>query len=277
MKKTFLIIALALIFCQGYSPLYAKARYISLAPATTEILFALGLDEEIIGISTYCNYPERTQYKPKVGSFSSPNIEKILSLNPDYIFCTGLEQAPVVEELKRLKLNVYVSNPSSMVELFSSVDDMGKITGKNEEAARLIKKMKDDIAEVTVKVKLIPEEKRIKVFVEIWHEPLMTAGKGSLLDEMITLAGGVNIAHQVKRPYCNFSAEKVVSLNPDCIILAYMDKESPLKLVEARFGWNNIAAVKSKKVFNDIEPNILLRASPRSTEGLKELYKKFYQ
>jgi iron complex transport system substrate-binding protein len=116
----------------------------------------------------------------------------------------------------------------------------------------------------------------VKVFVEIWHEPLMTAGKGSFIDELITMAGGINVAHNVVRPFCNYSAEKVISLDPECIIMTYMDKETPLKLLESRFGWGQIKAVKDKRVFNDIDPDILLRPGPRITDGLKEIFKRLY-
>ncbi len=253
-----------------------EPRYISLAPSTTEILFALGLDQEIVGVSTFCNYPPKTKLKPKVGDFSRPNLEKIISLHPDYIFCTGLEQAPVIAELKRLNLKVYVADPTSIKDLLNTIQDIGKITERTKEAQEIIKKMNNDIETISSLTKLIPPEKKIKVFIEIWHEPLMAAGKGSFIDEMISLAGGINISHELNRPYSIFSSEKVISLNPGCIIMAYMDKETPLKLIESRFGWKNIDAVKSKRVFNDINPDILLRPGPRITEGLKEIYKKLY-
>lgn len=273
MKKIILsIIFLSLLSTKAI----ASPRYISIAPSTTEILFALGLDEEIVGVSSYCNYPLKAKTKTKVANFSHPNLEKIFSLKPDYIFCTGLEQAPIVLELKRLNFNVYVADPASIEELFTSIKDIGRITDKTQEAAELIKKMKNDIKAVSSKARLIPREKRIKVFIEIWYEPLMTAGKGSFIDELINLAGGINVAHDIKRPYSNFSAEKVVNLNPGCIIMAYMDKESPLKLVEGRFGWGDIDAVRNKRVFNDINPDVLLRPGPRITEGLKEIYKRLY-
>jgi len=273
MKKVILFITFIFLIC---GRLEAAQRYISLAPSTTEILFALGLNEEIIGISSYCDYPAETKDKTRVGDFSHPNMEKIVSLKPDYIFCTGLEQASSIRELKRLKFNVYVADPKNIEELLNTINDMGRITGRDKDAAELIEKMKNDIEDIKSAAKLIPKEKRIKVFIEIWHEPLMTAGKGSFIDELITLAGGNNIAHEIKRPYSNFSSEKVVSLNPGCIIMAYMDRESPLRLVEARFGWKGIDAVKNKRVLNDIDPNILLRPGPRITEGLKEIYKRLY-
>ncbi len=254
----------------------AAPRYISLAPSTTEILFALGLNENISGVSSYCNYPAEAKNKVKVGDFSHPNMEKIVSLKPDYIFCTGLEQAPVIAELRLLKFNVYVADPTDIEELLKTIENIGAITHREKEAVALIKRMRGDIEEIGAKVKIIPQDKKVKVFVEIWHEPLMTAGKGSFIDEMVTLAGGINVAHETPRPFCMFSAEKVISLNPGCIIMTYMDKEPPLKLMQARLGWNNIEAVKNKRVFNDINPDILLRPGPRITKGLKEIYKRLY-
>ncbi|MDD5253357.1 MAG: cobalamin-binding protein [Candidatus Omnitrophota bacterium] len=274
MKKVIFISVFVFLFL-GYVAA-AEPRYISLAPSTTEILFALGLDNEIVGVSTYCNYPEQAENKTKIGNFSSPSIERIISLKPDYIFCTGLEQAPVIAQLRQLSLNVYVADPVSIEELFKTIGEIGKITHKAKEASLLIEKMKNEIEEVVSRVKLIPQQERVKVFVEIWHEPLMTAAKGSFVDELITLAGGINIAHDLTRPYCNFSAEKVINLNPQCIVLAYMDKEAPLKLIQQRFGWDKIDAVRNRRVFNDIDPDTLLRPGPRITKGLVEIYKRLY-
>lgn len=270
------IILSAIFIFAVWARAQAGPSYISIAPSTTEILFALGLGNEVTGVSSYCNYPSDAKKKTNIGDFSHPNMEKIISLKPDYIFCTGLEQAPAVEELRRLGFNVYVSDPRTVEELFRSIRDIGSITGKEKEAGALIGSMKGDIEQIREKVKLIPPHDRVSVFVEIWHEPLMTAGKGSFIDELIYLAGGVNVAHDVPRPYCYFSAEKVISLDPGCIIMTYMDKEAPLKLVENRFGWSDIKAVKNKRVFNDINPDTLLRPGPRITEGLKEIYKRLY-
>jgi iron complex transport system substrate-binding protein len=273
MQKIILIISL--IFLMGMSP-KSKSRYVSLAPSTTEILFALGLDEEIVGVSSYCNYPSKAKAKEKVGDFSRPNIEKILFLKPDYVFCTGLEQAPVIAELRHLNLKVYVADPKNMEELFSSIKDIGKITGKEKEAANLIKNMKSQIEEINSKVKLSPQDKRPKVFIEIWHDPLTTAGKGSFIDELLTLAGGINIAHYTKRPYSIFSQEEVIERNPDCIISTYMSDELPARVIKRRFGWDRIYAVKNNRIYNDIKPELLLRPGPRVVDGIKEIYKRLY-
>jgi len=272
MKKLILIIVIVLIF---FIDAYA-ARYISLAPSTTEILFALGLDDEIVGVSSYCNYPKEAVTKPKVGNFSEPSLEKIISLKPDYIFCTGLEQAPVIAQLNRLGLKVYVSDPSNLDELLQSILDIGVITSREKEAKILVSNMQQGINQVQERVKSIPRDKRVKVFIEVWHDPLTTAGQGSYIDTLIDLAGGVNIAYNTKRAYSIFSSEEVIKRNPDCIILAYMDKETPLNIVKSRFGWAQVGAVKNNKIFSDINPDILLRPGPRIVEGIKKVYQKLY-
>ena len=272
MKK----IILAVIFLLYGAAAAQAARYISLAPSTTEILFALGLEEEVVGVSNQCNYPPAVKNKTRIGNFSSPNAETITSLNPDHIFATGLEQAPAISQLRQLNFNVYVADPVNLEGLFKTIRDIGGITHREKEATLLIAEMEIRVQAVIAKTKLIPVEKRQRVFLEIWHEPLMTAAKGSFVDELISLAGGINIAHELIRPYCNFSSEKVIILNPQCIILTYMDKEPPLKLVKQRFGWDKIDAVRNGRVFNDINPDILLRPGPRITQGLEEIYKRLY-
>lgn len=281
MRKRLSIISSILmlpILCYGYtsSVRNQKLRIISLAPSTTEILFALELDDEIVGISLFCNYPQETQTKEKVGTFSQPNIEKILSLKPDIIFCTGLEQAPVVRELRQMNLKVYVSDPKNMKELFDSIRDIGMLTGKEKEADNLIKKMNQIIAEIESELKSIPQEEKPRVFVEIWNDPLMTAGEGSFIDELIVLAGGINIAYDTRRAYSYFSPEQVIRRNPDCIILTYMDKEKPAKTIGKRFGWKEISAVKNSRIYNDINPDLLLRPGPRLTNGLREIHRRLY-
>jgi len=254
----------------------ASARYVSLAPSTTEILFALGLDEEIVGVSSYCNYPEKAKSKEKIGDFSHPSIEKIISLKPDYIFCTGLEQAAVIESLKRLNLNVYVADPKNLQEIFDSMIEIGKITQKEYNAQILVKKMQEEVDTINAQVNLVPMEKRPKVFIEIWHDPLTTAGSGSYLDELLRLAGGVNIANDTSRPYSIFSQEEVIKRNPDRILLTYMDKSKPQETVAKRFGWSEINAVKNKRIYNDINPDLLLHPGPRTVLAIREIHKRLY-
>jgi iron complex transport system substrate-binding protein len=254
----------------------ATQRFISLSPAATEILFALGLKDEIIADTTFCNFPEEAKKLPKVGTFSEPNIEKILSLKPDIIFTTGLEQAPSVARLQSLGLKVIVSDPKNIFEFFASIMQIGKATSREEAAGLLIETMQKRIDAIKSQVAMIPQDKRPKVFIEIWYDPIMTAGPNSIVNEILTIAGANNIAYDTNRPYSRFSAEAIIQRNPDVIILGYMAKKNTKDLVSKRLGWKNINAIKNNRVISDIDPDLILRPSPRIVEGIEEIYKHLY-
>jgi iron complex transport system substrate-binding protein len=253
-----------------------KLRIISLAPSTTEILFALGLDKEIVGVSTFCNYPPQVMYKEKIGTFSQPNIEKIVALKPDIIFCTGLEQAPALKTLKDLHLNVHLSDPKNINELFDSIMHIAIITGRRKQGEILIQETKSRLAEINSKIEKIPANKRPKIFLEIWNEPLITAAKNSFVDELIAIAGGRNIAHDLRKPYTYISPEYVISRNPDIIIIAYMNNEAFPNTINKRLGWGQISAVKNKRVYDNIKADLLLRPSIRVADAVNALAKHFY-
>ncbi len=273
-----LLVIFSFIFLIGNELLAKELRIISIAPSTTEIACALGLTDNLIGVSTWCDYPPQVKNKEKVGSFSEPNLEKILSLKPDLVLATGLEQARVVEELKKFGIKVIVVDPTNFGELFNLIKEIGTITRRELEAAALIQDMKNSIAQISQKVKSQNAAERPKVYVEIWHDPIMVAGKGSFIDEMITLTGGVNIAYDTARPFSQFSPELVIERNPDIIILGYMNIGiSAGEAISKRLGWQNIKAVKDNRVYDDIDSALLFRPGPRLTLGLTELYKKFYE
>jgi len=271
-KKLLIFAAFLCIFYFGIPAEAGEKRYISLAPSTTEILFALGLDKEIVGISTFCNYPPQVKDKIRVGTFSYPDTEKIIALKPDIVFCTGLEQAVTITKLKQLKLTVFVSDPSNMQELFQSIIGIGKTTGRLKEAQDLVSNMKKQIQNIDTR-----NTNKPKVFIEIWNTPLMTAGGASFINELISIAGGINIAEDINKAYLYLSPEQVVSRNPDYIILTYMSGEQPDKALQRRIGWKDISAVKNNHVYNDIDPDLLIRPGPRMVEGIKELNKRIHQ
>ena len=249
-------------------------RYISLAPATTEILFALGLTDNIVGVSTYCDYPPEALAKPKVGSFSEPNLETIVEFKPDLVFGTDLAQGPAMAKLQTLKIKVYTSAPKNLEELYTSILEIGQLTDRTIQAKNLVKNMRDSVTEITKRTTIIPQNQKPKIFVEIGENPLITAGKGSFIDELITLAGGINIAHEVPRPYCYYNIEQVIKGQPDYIIITDMQIKKSKASSVRRFGWESVPAVKKGQVYNDLDPNILLRPGPRLVEGLEEIYKK---
>ncbi|MCM8791368.1 MAG: cobalamin-binding protein [Candidatus Omnitrophica bacterium] len=268
--------SLSQIVWTGEALAAGRHRIVSLAPSTTEILFALGAGDEVVGVSQLCDYPDAAVSKEKVGTFSQPNIEKIISLKPDIIFCTGLEQAPVITKLRQLGLHIFVSDPSSFEDIFLSIQRIGELIGRSAEASLIISRLKEDFAELARKTAQTPENRRPGVYVEIWHSPIMTAGKGSFLDEMISAAGGKNIAGDIGKQFCSVSPEVILERDPDFIFLAYMENEAAPDAVLKRPGWQNVSAVKNGRVYSDIEPNTLLRPGPRLVEGARKLQERLY-
>jgi iron complex transport system substrate-binding protein len=265
---------LGIILFSSTSLFSAPLRIVSLAPATTEILFALGLENEIVGVSTLCNYPPSALKKPKIGTFSEPNIEVIMNLKPDLIFATDLEQDFIVQKLRKLGFKVHQSSPANFRELIQSISAIGALTHRDKEAQRLTAQMKKRIQKVQASVAKVPVAQRPTVFFELWYEPLMTAAEGSFVDELITLAGGKNIAGKLPRPYCYYSPEQVILKNPDWIVIGNMQKEESVTFLEKRFHWQAVNAVRKHQIVTSINPDLLLRPTPRLVEGLEALAAK---
>ena len=271
--------ALLSIIC-GYAAanISPAMRIISLTPATTEILFALGLDKEIIGVSSYCTWPDKARNKEKVGSFSNPNIEKIIMLKPDLVILTGMEQEYIKDILSSLKIRYINVDPANLSELIASIEELGNVTGANFKA----KALADNIRSIISKLKKInsnvPPFKKPKIYMEIWHDPIMCPGKNSFVDDMIEAAGGINITGDLNRSYSRIDPEQVILRDPDTIILAYM---KPADWVEKTFvkrlGWEDVSAIKKRRVYANINPDIILRPGPRVARGLIELHKRFYE
>jgi len=241
-------------------------RIISTAPDVTEILFALGLGDRVVGVTTWCNYPEEAKTKEKIGDFANPNLEKVISLKPDVVISTGGVQRQFIEKLEQLGIPVYVSYPHNLDEVISSIYRIGRITGAEENAKKLVFDLKLRMAKVTSKVSKV--KVKPKVFFELWNEPLMSAGPGSFIDDIIRKAGGINIAGSAKSAYPIFSLEQLVKEDPDMIIGAESSMGANPLEISKRPGWDTLKAVKNQKVFK-INDDIVFRAGPRLVLALE--------
>ena len=245
-------------------------RIISTAPDTTEILFALGLGNRVVGVSTYCNYPEEAKTKEKIGTFQDPNIEKVLALKPDLVISTGGVQRQFIERLEKMGIPVYTSYPHNLDEVLKSIYKIGLVTGAEKEAKDLIFDLKFRIARVTSKVSKVKNKPR--VFFELWHEPLMSAGPGSFIDDLIKKAGGINLAGNARTAYPIFSLEQLVKEDPDVIIAAESSMGGNPSDIAKRPGWEMLKAVKNQKIFT-INDDIIFRAGPRLVIALETIAK----
>jgi iron complex transport system substrate-binding protein len=244
-------------------------RIVSLAPSNTEILFALGLEDKIVGVTDYCDYPEAAKNKEKIGGFSEPNIEKIVSVKPDLVVATNMHQKSV-EELVKLNIPSVVLDPKDFDEVFASIEIIGKATGQHDEALTLIKNLKARMKNVEDAVAKVKIDKRPKVYYEIWPSPITTSGPGTFVDDIIQRAGGENIAKDAQKAYPQYSQEMIVAKNPDFIIFSHHGSSNQsVEDVITRQGWENINAIKNKKVFY-LDENLVQRATPRLVDGLEK-------
>ena len=249
-------------------------RIVSLGPSNTEILFSLGLSERVCGVTSYCNFPEAAKKKEKVGDFITPNIEKILSLRPDLVLCAGGVQKDLALKLKSLNIAAVTLYPKNLEEILKGIKTIGLVCGKEKEAAEYAGSLKARLNAVKERVK---GKAKPKVYLEIWNAPLTSAGKGSFVDELISVSGGENIFAGTDQTFPNVSSEEVVMRNPEVIITAYMDKAGKMKSeIAGRQGWGSIAAVRSAKIYDEIDSDILLRAGPRLVDGIEALAERLH-
>jgi iron complex transport system substrate-binding protein len=250
-------------------------RLMSLAPSNTEILFALGLGDRVVGVTDSCNYPEEAKIIEQVGSYFKPNIEKIFSLSPDLVLAgtgiTGLQE--IVAKLEELGIPVLILDPSDLEGILTDIQLVGKATGAEREAEALVSEMRARIAVVTEKA--IEVKERPKVFCEIdATDPSKpwTTGPGSFMDAMIQLSGGTNVAADAPSPWVQLSTEEIIAKDPEIIILADSKYGVTAESVRERPGWEIITAAKEGAIY-DIDDDLISRPGPRIVDGLETVAK----
>ncbi|NOZ06684.1 MAG: cobalamin-binding protein [Chloroflexi bacterium] len=253
-------------------------RIVSLAPSNTEILFAVGAGDQVVGVTKFCNYPPEAKTREQIGGFSAKTIsvEKIVALKPDLVLSAGKIQQPVIEALEQAKIPVVALDPQTFDDVYAGILTVGQLTGHKKEADTVVTQMKSRIAAVQAQVKDIPADQRPTVFWEVWDEPLMTAGPTTFTGQMIELAGATNIFSDVKEQYPQVSAEEVISRNPAVILGPDSHAEAlTAEKVKARPGWGNIRAVQDGRIYL-IDGDIASRPGPRLADGVEAIAKALY-
>lgn len=240
------------------------ARIVSLAPANTEIAFALGLGDKVVGVTSYDDYPSQVASITKVGDFAGPNVEAIAAARPDLILATSGVQADVVKKLESLGATVVVLDPQTLDGVYTDISRVGRATGRSAKANDIISGMKADVQSIRASVAGSPT---VSAFIEIGQNPLFTAGKGTLMDELITLAGGTNVVTQPG--YVGYSSEQLIKANPE-VYFATKGSSSDPAAIEKRPGFSALSAVKNGRVVI-LDDSLVSRGGPRIVDGLKEI------
>ncbi len=248
-------------------------RIISLAPSNTEILYALGLADRVVAVTSYDDYPLEAKQKPNIGGFSNPSLEKIVSFTPDLVVATQIHQKQVIPELEAKGITVLALNPTTMGEVMSAISLVGKVTATSSKASQVVAGMQQRIKAVTDKTDKLTVDQRPKVLYIVWHDPLMASGSGTFHDELIQKAGGTNIISA--NGYPSISLESVVQSNPD-VILAGIGmgdgQDAPLKFAQDEPRLRDISARVKNQVYG-VDSSMSGRAGPRIVDVLEEFAK----
>lgn len=247
-------------------------RIVSMAPSNTEILFAIGLGDKVVGVDQYSDYPPEALTREKIAGYATPNLEKVLSLAPDLVLATKIHAKTAVPSLEGHGLTVVVVDPANMDEVLEGILMVGKIGGGAAKAKALTGQIEERMRTIMAKAQASP--RKVRVFFELSPQ-LHSVGPGSFIDDMIRRASGENIASDAKLPWPQLNQEVVLLKDPEVIVLSdHTAGESPEK-VKARPGWAGVAAVKNDRVVT-INPDLTNRPGPRVVEGLEALARAFY-
>jgi len=243
-------------------------KLVSLAPSNTEILFALGLGDKVIGRTEYCDYPKEAQSIEVVGGFSNPNLELIISLEPDVVFAQGSVKDETKSMLEGLGIKVIVFNPADIDGVISNIEKIAKISNVEDKAKELTASMQAKRDGIILKIK---EEESKKVFVDIGG--FVSTGEGSFLDSMLSELNAVNIAADVEGQWPQLTLETIVDADPEVYISLY----TPLEELKAVSGLEGVSAFVNDNLvtyaWGTEENSIVQRPGPRVVDGL-ELYAK---
>jgi iron complex transport system substrate-binding protein len=242
-----------------------EPRIVSLAPNLTETVFALGAGDQLVGVTSFCNFPPAAPQKENVGDFINPSVEKIISLEPDFVLAERWTSSKVSTRLSQLGIRVVeTASPASFAEVYQVIEQVGETTGREEQARELLRDMKARVEAVRKRSRAFAY--RPLVYVEI-DPPSWTVGKNSYTSEAVFLAGGQNLFDDLNRPAVLVSKEKVLEKQPD-VILSFAVKADEIR---ARAGWDQLPAVRNGRIIDDLNRDLLSRGTYRLIEGVEQL------
>lgn len=254
-------------------------KIVSLMPSNTEIVFALDFGDKIIGVNDFDTYPEEVEDIDTIGGMEL-DIEKIIGLDPDLVLAHGSSAEGSLDALEQLRdagITLFVVTDAQSIDAtYTSIEEIGTLTGSSDKATEIISEMKEGFAEIEEKVEGISEEDQKSVFMEVSPEPdIYTGGKNTFFHELLTTINAVNAAEE-QDGWVQLDPEAIVSLNPDVIITTYGDYiDNPAEQVLAREGWGEVNAIKEEHVF-DVDADLVSRPGPRLVEGAKEIAESVY-
>jgi iron complex transport system substrate-binding protein len=249
------------------------ARIVSLAPSITEMLFALGLDAEIVGVTEFCDFPPAARSKTKVG-YSNPNLEMLVGLKPDLVLAPReFLRADLQGKLEQLKIPVFIFDAKTVEEIPLQIQTLGRIVERSTNADAVAQGIRQQIANIKRAVEPLPPKRMLYV---LNSQPLITVGPGSFIHHMIGIAGGINVAALASTPYPRLSMETVLKEDPELLVFPVGTVEAVSPSEQQQWQrWTTLSAIKHQRI-SHISSNLLNRPGPRVVEGLEQLAKALH-
>jgi len=244
-------------------------KVISLSPGVTEIIYSISAEDLLAGNTTACGFPEEAKSVYKIGAYLNPDLEKLASLDPDLIIAEEDMNIQKLAKLKKMGYNLYVSKNSRLNDITRSIAEIGNMLGKQKEAKEELAKWET----ARKKAGITSKGRKLKVLVLIWHDPLYVPGKNTFINDMLEICNCVNITADAASGYYNVSAEKIIMEDPDIIITAFHDKAGGKEVITGKKEFACLTAVKKGRIYDGINPDILLRSGPRLKEGIGAILK----
>ncbi len=249
-------------------------RLVSLAPSNTELLFAIGRGDRLVGVTDYCNFPEAAKGIARVAGFNSLSVEKVVAARPDLVVASRGNDPEGLETLRQLGIPVFALDIQTLDQMLLAVERLGKLGGAEEKALAVKKELGARVEKVRQKIASAGE--RPKVMWGYWGEPVYTAGARTVIDDVVVAAGGTNVGRQVPGAWPQVGLETIVGWAPEVILATYPPQlADPEKLKEEiqhlrqMDGWKEVPAVKQGRIYY-IDGDLLNRPGPRLVDALEQ-------
>ncbi len=247
-------------------------RVISLAPNLTEIVFAIGAGDKLVGRTSYCDFPPEAKAVTEVGDTRTPAIEKIIGLRPQVVLVSTASQLEVfTQQLQNQNIAVFVTDPHDLEGVFRSIEQVGEILGQREQADLLVKKLRDRINAVE---QAVNGKQPVRVFYQVSGEPLYTAGRDSFVTDLMRRAGALSVTGDVPGAWPKYSNESALAARPEAIILPTGGSMGSAN-AEVTAALRQSPAALQGRVYK-INDDYLARPGPRAIDGLEAMAKALH-
>lgn len=258
------LLLIFLVSCSVKPSDKSRVRVVSLAPSLTEIVYALRRADDLVGVTSFCDYPIEAKQKYRVGDFSNPSLERIVALKPDLVLVNLPEQNRIKNELEKLKIRIFNSSPATVEDIIKDVQAIGQllyVRGRGDSLA-------DSLRNELILLGREPITNSPNIYLEISSQPLVSVGSTSYINDMLERAGGRNVFADLRVAYPVVSQEELIRRNPDLMFILHKAG------MGQRLGWQNIRAVREDHVYYDLDPDLIFRPGPRIIEGIRMIHER---